>query len=82
MNADEHRSKTMILSLRYPCSSVFICGHTFLKSLILESLFGGFASAASVPAAPTFNRDVLPVLERRCQTCHRPATLSSAAALN
>jgi hypothetical protein len=26
----------------------------------------------SVPAAPTFTKDVLPILQRSCQACHRP----------
>src|SRR5271155_2216118 len=30
------------------------------------------AMAASVSAAPTFYKDVLPVLQRNCQSCHRP----------
>jgi hypothetical protein len=34
-------------------------------------------SAALVAAAPppTFNRDVLPILQTRCQTCHRPGEI-------
>jgi hypothetical protein len=31
-------------------------------------------SAPSQPASPTFTRDVLPILQRSCQTCHRPGT--------
>jgi hypothetical protein len=30
------------------------------------------AGAESQPAAVTFHRDVLPILQRNCQTCHRP----------
>src|SRR5262245_57903343 len=37
------------------------------------------ASPAAFAAAPandvTFNRDVLPVLQRHCQTCHRPGDI-------
>lgn len=29
------------------------------------------AVAASMSAAPTFYKDVLPVLQRNCQSCHR-----------
>ena len=39
----------------------------------------GFTCAASVLAAaehPTFNRDVLPILEKRCQECHRPGEVA------
>lgn len=31
-----------------------------------------FTAAALAAAAPTFHRDVEPILQRRCQTCHRP----------
>ena len=30
------------------------------------------AWAAGVPEEPTFNRDVLPILQANCQNCHRP----------
>ena len=30
------------------------------------------AANEGVPAHPTFTRDVLPILQRSCQTCHRP----------
>jgi hypothetical protein len=38
----------------------------------------GLACAGSVLAAghPTFNRDVLPILEKRCQECHRPGEVA------
>jgi hypothetical protein len=32
-----------------------------------------FASGAS--AQVTFNTDVLPILQQRCQTCHRPGEI-------
>jgi hypothetical protein len=36
----------------------------------------GIASPQSPPAStPTFYRDVLPILLRRCQTCHRPGEI-------
>src|SRR5271169_3338521 len=38
-------------------------------------LFFGCAvalSAATAATPPTFNRDVLPVLQKNCQVCHRP----------
>ena len=43
-----------------------------LKTLALG--FAGIlaATAGSVPANVTFNKDVLPVLQNRCQGCHRP----------
>src|SRR5256885_1464971 len=30
------------------------------------------ASAANVSSQPTFYKDVLPVMQKRCQNCHRP----------
>ena len=38
------------------------------------ALLGVFAAAAAddAPARPTFNRDVLPILQQNCQDCHRP----------
>ena len=33
------------------------------------------ASAAAPPVAPTFNKDILPIIESRCQTCHRPGEI-------
>ena len=32
----------------------------------------GVLSAGTTPDPPTFTRDVLPVLQKKCQTCHRP----------
>jgi hypothetical protein len=32
--------------------------------------------AAAEPATPTFNKDVLPILQRNCQECHRPAAIA------
>src|SRR5713101_3422719 len=37
------------------------------------------ASAAfpqSSPASPTFYRDVLPILQKHCQNCHRPGEMA------
>jgi hypothetical protein len=31
---------------------------------------------AAPPAAPTFNKDVLPLLQRQCQDCHRPNSIA------
>ena len=32
--------------------------------------------SAAVPADPTFNRDVLPILQKNCQACHRPGAIA------
>jgi hypothetical protein len=43
--------------------------------LLLLFLLTMLASAAAPPMAPTFNKDILPILEGRCQTCHRPGEI-------
>ena len=35
------------------------------------------ATAASLAAVPSFNRDVRPILQKHCQGCHQPASMSS-----
>jgi len=32
--------------------------------------------SAAVPAVPTFNKDVLPILQKHCQECHRPGAIA------
>jgi hypothetical protein len=32
--------------------------------------------SAAAPAAPTFNKDVLPILQKSCQECHRPGAIA------
>src|SRR5690349_1065481 len=36
---------------------------------------------ASAPDNPNFNRDVLPILQKRCQQCHRPGEVAPMAFL-
>ena len=36
----------------------------------------GWSLAAAAPAAPTFNHDVLPILQEHCQACHRPGEVA------
>jgi hypothetical protein len=42
-----------------------------VRSLILSALIASVAVAGDV----TFNKDVLPILEKNCQTCHRPGEI-------
>src|SRR5271154_1169132 len=42
-----------------------------VRSLILSALIASAAVAGDV----TFNKDVLPVLQKNCQTCHRPGEI-------
>src|ERR1700724_3684810 len=41
-----------------------------MRILMIAILYAGIACAAD--AKITFNRDVLPILQKSCQTCHRP----------
>jgi hypothetical protein len=51
------------------------------------SAWGGVVLAISCDATaapvnpPTFNRDVLPILQQRCQTCHRPGQIAPMSLL-
>lgn len=47
----------------------------FACSLFLSSA----AVAASLPAAPTFYRDVAPILQAHCQQCHRSGDIAPMA---
>src|SRR5437763_14417239 len=40
------------------------------------------ASAAGPAGAVTFNKDVLPILQRNCQTCHRPGNIAPMSFLS
>jgi len=55
-------------SRRFSCIYKFRCR----DSLFSAALF--FAAAAY--AAPTFHRDIVPILEGKCQTCHRPGQIA------
>jgi len=58
-----------------------------MKRVIVPLLFGACVVAAAAwpssvdveaapPSTPTFNKDVLPVLQRQCQECHRPNSIA------
>src|ERR1700735_2360744 len=40
------------------------------------------AKAGTVSSSVTFNKDVLPVLQKNCQTCHRPGETAPASFLS
>src|SRR5438552_11433607 len=42
-------------------------------------MFYAPALVAGASSAPTFNRDVVPILESRCQECHRPGEVAPMA---
>ena len=43
---------------------------------------GSMLVAADPNPTVTFNRDVLPILQNRCQTCHRPGDIAPMSLLN
>ena len=43
-----------------------------MRFLTLGALCAAAATAATNPPQVTFSKDVLPVLQKNCQTCHRP----------
>jgi hypothetical protein len=45
------------------------------RSLLAAVCIGTTAFAADAPPV-TFNRDVLPILQKNCQTCHRPGEIA------
>lgn len=48
----------------------------FTRLPALGALAAGLAGAATAPSPVTFNKDVLPVMQKRCQTCHRPGEVA------
>jgi len=49
---------------------------------LIVSLSAGIASAASVNSPVTFHKDVQPILQNRCQECHRPGEIAPFSLLN
>ena len=51
--------------------------------LALAIVAGGAGPAIAAEAdTPTFTKDVLPILQRSCQNCHRPGTAAPMALLS
>src|SRR5579872_6300355 len=48
--------------------------HNSMKMLGL--LAAGTAAVIAAPAPVTFNKDVLPILQKNCQGCHRPGQVA------
>jgi hypothetical protein len=44
-------------------------------------LVGGLMGSAALAAVPTFNKDVLPILQVNCQQCHRPGEIAPMSLL-
>jgi len=55
--------------------------HVLLRSrvLVFTSLLGTALAAAERPV--TFHKDVLPILQHRCQSCHRPGEVAPMSLL-
>ena len=54
---------------------------TRLYAVVLASLFAFAAKPQTPSAAPTFNKDVLPILQKNCQECHRPGEVAPMSLL-
>jgi hypothetical protein len=53
-----------------------------LRTLIAGCLTGIVALAATSTTAVTFNKDVLPILQKNCQNCHRPGEVAPMSLLS
>ncbi len=53
-----------------------------LKTLAVAFVSVLAATAATAPANVTFNKDVLPVLQNRCQECHRSGEIAPMSFMN
>jgi hypothetical protein len=52
-----------------------------LVLVLLGSLMAPSTAPAQTAASPTFSKDVLPILQRSCQKCHRPGTAAPMSLL-
>lgn len=43
-----------------------------MRRLLLSTMFCGAVGIAAPSTPVTFNKDILPILQRNCQNCHRP----------
>jgi hypothetical protein len=50
--------------------------------MVLSGCLTGIAALAASPAAVTFNKDVLPILQKNCQSCHRPGEVAPMSLLS
>ena len=49
--------------------------------IVLAGCLTGIAALAASRAAVTFNKDVLPILQKNCQSCHRPGEVAPMSLL-
>src|SRR5712691_13323203 len=50
------------------------------RIVVTGVVFAGLSFAAD--AAPTFHKDVLPILQKNCQSCHRPGQVAPMSFLS
>src|SRR5262249_1720172 len=53
-----------------------------IMQLLLVLAFAFPALAAETPGTVTFNKDVLPILQKNCQSCHRPNQIAPMSLLD
>src|SRR5437667_8580138 len=64
-------------------------GRVYLAALVLATLLAAGATAAVTALSPeaqeatsvTFHKEVLPILQKNCQTCHRPGSIAPMSLL-
>jgi hypothetical protein len=50
--------------------------------MVFAGCLTGIAAIAATPTSVTFNKDVLPILEKNCQSCHRPGEVAPMSLLS
>src|ERR1022692_1823618 len=59
-------------------SGQYFPGNYLMMRLCIAGIWAGMAAmmaATTSSTTPTFNKDVLPVLQKNCQGCHRPGQI-------
>jgi len=54
----------------------------FLGPVLVGACAAFFSFAASLPPQITFHKDVLPIMQKRCQACHRPGEVAPMSFLS
>jgi hypothetical protein len=62
-------------------SLIALAGTLLGASLVAAPQSSQIATSAAAAAAPTFYKDVLPVLQKNCQACHRPGEVAPMSLL-
>src|SRR5204862_8041392 len=51
-------------------------GAVFSTALSLAMSLAGVAQAADAPKPPTFTKDIAPIFQAKCESCHRPDNMA------